>query len=485
MNDQSVVFAVEEFYKSSKNIYLSAAAVGWFFTDSFDRYFMKNKLSKLEVAHEIHIPQQNELFVKNEDNINHLDSGQIIKMLNNENDISKKYYGLKKLISSNDINLINDSFGVDIGSDFAYVQEQTFDTKNINIVIIGAGVCGLFLANNMKYVFGDIANVLILDNRSKQLNTREPFTREWLTHIRAYLFQNYTPPNIRSLIESYGTNGLIGIPINLLEAVLMLSCKDQGVNFYFSPSIEYSALDSDVVDLVFDATGGRLSECDYSTLNSSEMLVNIPNFDIDLKDAGVNQLHNTPDIETGHLDVILKPHGVFHYPHIGDSQIYTHMLKLTGIPQNLMKIVLNYIEPINSLNLFYVWNGNLKKEINEGLILINLLNKESEFFTSAINKPIKLKCFLSDNPDISKHLNENIISMFQTLLTSDRNSPIKIERPFIYLPYVNLNAGLGTLKGKRVFPIGDSLFCGNPKKGNGLASHLIFINNLLKNMIKQ
>ena len=69
MNDQSIVFAVEKFYKSSKNIYLSAAAVGWFFTDSFDRYFMKNKLSNLEVAHEIHFPQQIELFVKRFKNV--------------------------------------------------------------------------------------------------------------------------------------------------------------------------------------------------------------------------------------------------------------------------------------------------------------------------------------------------------------------------------------------------------------------------------
>ena len=66
------------------------------------------------------------------------------------------------------------------------------------------------------------------------------------------------------------------------------------------------------------------------------------------------------------------------------------------------------------------------------------------------------------------------------LTTLDINSLIKVEKPFSYLPYINLNAELGHFNGKRIFPVGDSLFCGHPKVGNGLANHLKFINNLVE-----
>ena len=58
----------------------------------------------------------------------------------------------------------------------------------------------------------------------------------------------------------------------------------------------------------------------------------------------------------------------------------------------------------------------------------------------------------------------------------DVDTQVTIESPFKYSPYINLNAGSGSLFGNRVFPIGDSLFCGHPKMGNGLGSHLHFIN---------
>ena len=65
----------------------------------------------------------------------------------------------------------------------------------------------------------------------------------------------------------------------------------------------------------------------------------------------------------------------------------------------------------------------------------------------------------------------------------NENANIKIHKPFRYEPYINLNAGSGFLNGRHVFPIGDSLFCGNPKVGNGLGLHLKFINSLVRKMI--
>ena len=64
----------------------------------------------------------------------------------------------------------------------------------------------------------------------------------------------------------------------------------------------------------------------------------------------------------------------------------------------------------------------------------------------------------------------------------DVNNRVKIEQPFEYSPYANLNPGFGLINGKRVFAVGDSLFCGHPKVGNGLANHLAFIKDLIEKM---
>ena len=326
--------------------------------------------------------------------------------------------------------------------------------------------------------------MLVLDNRSRRANTREPFKREWLTHIPARFFKIGQPANIISLMECFGTNGLIGIPINILETILQLSCKDQGVKFHFSELFDYSYLSNDIIDLIFDATGGRLTECLYSASNSAELNLKIPKTKIDLNYAGVKQLHNIPGVGTDHLDVVLKLSGDFHEPHIGGSKICTHMVKFSGIPINFMQTILEAVKNINSLNLFYVWSGALRNEINEGLILVNILDKESGFLTSVIDDSITLKSLLIDKPNISDYLNRNIISILQMLIGMDVDSQIKIEKPFKYCPYVNLNAGFGSLSGKRVFAVGDSLFCGHPKMGNGLSMHLRFINEKNEKMNK-
>ena len=247
-------------------------------------------------------------------------------------------------------------------------------------------------------------------------------------------------------------------------------------------TFDYSILSNNVIDLVFDATGGRLKECSYSTSNSAELAVNIPKQNINLNYAGVKQLHNIPGVGADHLDIVLKPFGDFHEPHIGDSKISVHMIKITGIPINLMQTLLEAIKKLNSLNMFYVWSGALRDEINEGLILINLLDKESRYLTSVIDDPMTLKALLGNNSNISKYLNRNINNILLMLAELDVDSQVKIEQPFKYCPYVNLNPGFGSLSGKRVFAVGDSLFCGHPKMGNGLGKHLPFINDLLGKM---
>ena len=139
------------------------------------------------------------------------------------------------------------------------------------MVIVGGGVCGLFLAYNLTNYFGGKANILVLDNRSRQQHTRQPFRREWLTHVPTGHFKFNGPINVRLLLECFGVNGLIGVPINILEAIFQLSCKAQGVKFYFSAALDYSKLNTDAIHLVFDATGNRFTGCTYVQSDRGEL----------------------------------------------------------------------------------------------------------------------------------------------------------------------------------------------------------------------
>ena len=480
---QSLVHVVKEFYHNKTSRIISDAAWGWLFADSFDNCFFLDNLNRKIPQKEKSLKQNSKFSSNNEQNEIHFNSSQILRKLNEEKNVSKRYNYLKNLLNSKDPNLINDSFKDKPIGDLKFAVEDTFDRHNFNIVIIGGGVCGLFLAHNIKTLLEERVNVLVLDTRSLHANTREPFEREWLTNINANNFQIGKTSSLFSLLESFGTNGLIGIPINLLEAILQLSCKEKGVKFHFSKLLDYSNLSNDIIDLIFDATGGRLKECSYSKTNVGELAIKIPKKNMDFNYCGINQLQNFLGFETNYLNVVLKPNGDFHYPYIRDSIISIDMVKITGIPINLIQNVLVEVKKINSTNLFYIWEGALIEEINEGLMLINLLDSESEFLTSLIDIPISLKLLFENRPDISDHINENIINVLELLVEIDTDNKIKIEKPFKYLPFINLNGAYGSLNAKPIFPIGDSIFCGNPKMGNGLGMHLPFIKELIQKMI--
>ena len=159
------------------------------------------------------------------------------------------------------------------------------------------------------------------------------------------------------------------------------------------------------------------------------------------------------------------------------------MFKLTGVPIKKLKIIKEFLKPLNNLNRFYVWEGTLNSEINEALVLVNLTNKEHQILTSSIEKPQKVDLFIQNNTNILSFLNEDITAFLKFLVEINVETKVCIERPFTYSPHVNLEPETGLFNGKPIFPIGDSLFVGNPKVGNGLGSHLSFLNDLIVEVI--
>lgn len=474
-----IIVAIEKFYKNSKRSIVSNAAQGWSHAASIDKQFIEKNIQssdkvKISEAKEKVIPHSLATEAPSRN------AKAVIEWLNNETEIVEKYRKLKTIIEYGDVNLINDSFIGCTGVNLSSAQEKTFSSNGINIVIIGAGITGLFLASTLKNILGKSVNILILENRSDKKNTRKPFNREWLTHIEAHIFQKNTSPMINELFKCFGIDGFVGLPLNMLEAILMLSCKDQGVKFYFSPNLEYLKLNNKNISFFFDATGGHLTGSEYSKTSPDSIDIKLPKRVLGTNFTNLNQVSNGSGDQQNYMDILLKKSGLYHCPYIGNDRIKTHMVKITAIPINLLRTVANFIEQLNDSSLFYIWKGVLQEGINSSLIFINLTQKEYNYLFSLIDRPIFLKTFLHNNQEIASSLNNNIKSFMDMLIALDESDPITINPPFIYEPYINLNAECGYYNDKRIFPIGDSYFCGHPKVGNGLWTHLGFVNHLVE-----
>ena len=139
---------------------------------------------------------------------------------------------------------------------------------------------------------------------------------------------------------------------------------------------------------------------------------------------------------------------------------------------------MKFAQSLNN-NRFYVWNGKLTDEINELLILINLKVSEFDYLKANVSNIQKLSKDLIENPIAKKALETDLLD-FLKLCAENEDGQIYINSPFIPQSQINLKPLDQTINGMEIYPIGDALFQGNPKVGNGLAAHLRHIAKLVQ-----
>ena len=76
--------------------------------------------------------------------------------------LKDKFHTLESFNTSENTLLLADSFFESSDFNLKDIQKSVFKKNNLNIVIIGAGPCGLFLANALKYRLKAKINILIL-----------------------------------------------------------------------------------------------------------------------------------------------------------------------------------------------------------------------------------------------------------------------------------------------------------------------------------
>ena len=405
---------------------------------------------------------------------------KIVDELNSIKNTKDRFQKLKSINSPNNKILFCDNFSEIKNMDFEKAQKTVFKNESLNILILGAGPCGLFLANALKKKLAKDVNVLVLDTNCQQENFRKSFSRSWLSHLPMELFEQYFNKNMKQLAGSFGRNGYIGLPINLIELLLFLSAKQNGVNFYFSGSPDYSFLNDKLIDLAFDASGGRILYKNQSPNRKSKISNNLQSKFLNFDFAGVKQFKSDSFASDGTIPITLKEAGHFYYPHLCESQLCLNSIKLTQIPASIHSSLLNYIKRNNKSNRFYLWSGDLSDDLNELLVMANLFQEEYEYLCKSIISKEKLNGDFVLKAKKSQKIRVDLLDFLNFLISTGYSSQIYMNKPFVHKPRINLFPLEQELGGVRVYPVGDSLFSGNPKVGNGLGTHIRYISELVE-----
>ena len=472
---------INTFYTNLHMQILNSASAGWRYNIQFDQDFLAK--GDVEVNYEQKNksgkdPQPFKIEKQNIKQYYDFTPGTLISKLNEIEGIKEKFHTLESLNCSENKILFADSFSKNNIIDLRGVQTTLFKKDRLNVVIIGAGPCGLYLSNALKHQLRHKINILVLDNHCNERHFKKPFSRRWLSDLPMKYFDKYFDSNIRKLANSFGKDGCIGLPINFIEVLLLISAKELGVNFYFDQNLEYSGLNNSLVDLVFDASGGRMPSTKQGEPMEQEIIIQIPNISTNYNYAGIKNLPIKNINSKKNILITLKEDGYYHYPHFNDTSLFLRMMKLTQVPISLHPTLMKFVLNLNN-NRFYIWRGKLVEEINEILVLINLTIDEYGFLKRMVRNMQKLNMDLLEKAIEKNSIGTDLLDLLK-ICAANKDEQIYINSPFVSKPSVNLKPLDQRINGVEVYPIGDSLFQGNPKVGNGLGTHLANIIKLVE-----
>lgn len=462
----------EKQFLASPEFFIQQAANGWQYVRVLDHAFIDPRLpqSLKKIKKERSQPRLEGKLPENDSS-----PGDLIRNILDIDDLEDRWEAAQALVKQEDTLTLQDSFA-DSGDRLQKDLSDAISGDALNIVIIGAGCIGLALANGLKHSLGPRVNVLVIESRVYEKHIKRPYCRQWLTHIPVNMFDGIFDPDVTKILRQFGNNGYMGATLDLFETLLMLSSKKLGVRFYFDNAYDLSFIKESDTHLVFDATGGRLTIED----GYQEAPQNQDDISVDLgalqshgkghQTHGITNWNDAPPVK-----IQCKRDGAYFKPYLGQAPVTTAMFKLTGVPTALYEELMEFVQLQNSDSVFYIWPGNLKPELNRILILINLDRAGFEELGALVERPVSLKAFLDNGGDDLEHVDYRITRLINILKVRapDALEDIGIEPPFLYRPYFRfMQGGLPRLYDRTLVPVGDSIFCGHPKVGNGLGTHL-------------
>ena len=145
-----------------------------------------------------------------------------------------------------------------------YCREQN---TNMNILIMGGGPNGLFLAYYLDTIYNDIyqrsdlkPNIFLIDNRIERENIRKPFSRTRTFNICTPYLSTLFPDIFHKINNGYNC---LSIQIKYFELLSYIYCYMRGIPMMFTKKYEdekelLKLINNNKIDIIFDSTGGRL-----------------------------------------------------------------------------------------------------------------------------------------------------------------------------------------------------------------------------------
>jgi len=419
-----------------------------------------------------------------------------LEQINQIEDITFKYNSIMSILNNKNDIIWQDSFHNNKNNEIkknetndhlSHKLTNVFQKNYLNILIIGAGPCGLYFANVLKHIYGDKVIILIIDNRISSNGYKEPYSRQWLTNLPLNIFQGFN--NIKNILEGLGENNYMGCTLNIFELLLYLSCRSNNIKFLFKRDYNLDFVANNTISFVFDATGNRLSTPKHDIINNNATDPNIKIIDnifnnMDLMNITHYMNNYIPKVDKNNIKIQNKNTVIS--PLYKNNATSWYILKITNIPIQYKKNIEDLIKILNiNDNKFFYWKGHLKESINKSLIFINLTQNEGQLFSQMIDEyhiiqNNKLNYIPINSIKMSGFYNKispKITSLINYLLYIFPNNNILIERPFLFKLYFQLNP-LTQISGRQLIKIGDSVFNGDAKLGNGLGSHIKIINSI-------
>jgi hypothetical protein len=461
---QKFLVALEKEYQAIYKDVITMASLGWRYCLGIDSAFIDPSLQailpkkQLDINQEIILPKAPHT------------ASQYLEQILSITDIQTRWHYVNELVMAQNNQLLLDDFADISDLELSNSLKQTLGGGKLNILILGAGCVGLALANTLKTSLGELVNILVIENRIQAKHIKKPYTRNWLTNLSNPIYEDFFDPRVVTILREFGNGDYMGVPLNILETLLFLANRAQGVRFYFTNSYKLSLINGTETDMVIDATGGKLNFITSNDQDNASFAVNLSacrEFGRKYSGFAITNFDDMPNMR-----LIFDQKGSFFYPSFEEKQLKSAMFKLTNVPLELYDQLLAHVQKDNRDGLIYVWPGKLRRELNSLLILINLSSADYHQLGRFLTQKTDLHSFMmAHGRDL--HLDQRILDFFEQIRERDTQKASYIEPPFLYEPYIRiLPEKLPRIFGCPVFRLGDSVFNGHPKVGNGLGSHL-------------
>lgn len=349
------------------------------------------------------------------------------------------------------------------------------------IVVVGAGPIGLLAALTLRKFADESVCIQVVEKRSDRSGYKEPYSRDWLTHLAFELFAPLVPADVMHIIERLGRERC-GLPINLIESLLLLAARRAGVRFSLSDGEKLDTTGMAPVALLLDASGGQWREAVASETPSAPQQVSWSA--ARQHGAAFVQSGYPAAIDHGPLSTQLVVQDDYAYPVNKGRPLQLAMVKITGIPATFQQALRQAVTPHNADHKFYIWRGNMPPELNELLVIVKLSRAElrtlGELY-SPTDDTLSVDQVLAN----ARGLSQRLTKLMQRIRTLDsaRVMPA-VQRPFIYTPrWLAVPQHAYAWRETPVIKLGDSVYNGNPVSGNGLTGHmtqLIVVHNALE-----